>query len=95
MTSHLSVNQQRTDLICHRELLLKALKIYGEIYEGKGGLARSNYLLHMVLAAQGRKEDAANCKIFAGALRLELVGKGPDQDDNLASYDLLVGYQFR
>ena len=79
-------------LIIYRELLLKALAIYTNAYEGRGGLGRSSYLMAQVLSSLGRDEDAQNTKTLAGAIRKEILGIDPDDDDNLDSYDNLVGF---
>jgi hypothetical protein len=44
-----------------------------------------------VLKALHREDDAENTKHLAAKIRQEILGIPPDKDDNLESYDKLVG----
>jgi hypothetical protein len=72
-------------------MLLSALKIFTNSYEGRGGVGRSSYLMNMVLEELGRKEDAENTKRFAEGIRKDILGLPPGENDTLESYDKLVG----
>ena len=75
----------------NRDLLLNALSIYNNAYEGKGDLGRSSYLMSAILQGLGREEDARNTKALAQSIRQDLLGIPPDDDDYIESYDSLVG----
>ncbi|OJD37205.1 nb-arc and tpr domain protein [Diplodia corticola] len=81
----------RDEQAASEEMLLKALTIYQRSYGGKGGTGRSTYLMSMVLESLGREEDAKNSKKLAADIRQELLGIPPDEQDNMESYDKLVG----
>lgn len=51
--------------------------------------------MSMVLESLERSEDAANTKRLAQEMRQEMIGKAPEEDDCLESYDCLVGFQDR
>lgn len=72
-------------------MLLSALKIFTNSYEGRGGVGRSSYLMSMVLEDVGREEDAKNVKNFAASIRKDILGIPPEEDDGLESYDKLIG----
>lgn len=77
------------------EFLLKAIKIYGNVYEGEGPKGRSSYLMSMVLSAMGRANDAREAKALAALIRQKILGIPKGESDNLESYDQLVGYMDR
>lgn len=72
-------------------MLIHALTIFSNSYEGKGAVGRSSYLTSIVLEALGRTDEANHTKQFAAGVREEILGIPPDEDDSLESYDKLVG----
>ncbi|KAJ3579856.1 hypothetical protein NPX13_g713 [Xylaria arbuscula] len=72
------------------QLLEHAIKIYRTYGEEEGGIARSQYLLSMVLRAQGRGPEADLVKEQAGRLREKILYLEPEENDDLASYDELI-----
>jgi len=73
-------------------MLLNALRIYTNWDESRGSSGRAYYLMSQVLSSLGREEDARNAKAQAAKVRKELLGIDPGDDDNLESYDKLVGF---
>ena len=70
---------------------MKAISIYEVIYEGKGGLGRSKYLLNLVLQKLGREQEARDALFFAKEIRQEILGIARGEVDRIESYDELVG----
>jgi hypothetical protein len=83
-------NNKLTRCLC-RNMLLQALTIFRNSYEGKGAVGRSSYLMSTILDALGRADEAKDMKRFAADIRYEILGIPADEDDTLESYDKLVG----
>ncbi|KAF2823334.1 hypothetical protein CC86DRAFT_372320 [Ophiobolus disseminans] len=69
--------------------------MYEESDKTKGGSGRTSYLMGTVLEALGRRKEAMDMKLVAAEIRKDVLGKEPEQDDNQASYDLLIPFEQR
>jgi len=77
-------------------LLRRALDVYDDGDKSRGELGRTSYLMASVLAALGREEDARRAKADAAQVRKDVLGLEPrDDDDDQASYDLLIPFELR
>ena len=66
------------------------MSIYTNYADAVGGVSRSKYKLALVRHDQGHLDEAIGLKREAAALRKQILGIEPDDNDNEAGYDDLI-----